>query len=67
MDTVKGPYVITNTYNLCVVVLSNRGSTKFLPAYSRKDQTNGIIVIGYLEDQQHFVVVNYLIVLLLIL
>ncbi|KAI5662102.1 hypothetical protein M9H77_21425 [Catharanthus roseus] len=42
--------------DLFVIVLSNRGSTKFLPAYSRKDQTNGIIVIGYLEDQQHFVV-----------
>lgn len=41
IDRVKGPYVIVNTFNLCVVILSKRRSTVFLPTYSEKVQTDG--------------------------
>lgn len=52
MDIVEGPYIITNTFNLCVLVLSKKGTTTFLPTYSEKDRTNGMLVI-------RFVVVSY--------
>lgn len=65
MDIVHAPFVIANTLNLYVVVLAKKWSTMFLPIYSEKDLTDNMIIIGYFEDQKHFVAVSYLIILLM--
>ncbi|KAI5648511.1 hypothetical protein M9H77_34516 [Catharanthus roseus] len=55
MDTLDHLYVITNTFNLCVVFLARLESTIVLPLVSNMDGHTGTIFIGLIEELQHFI------------
>ncbi|KAI5657333.1 hypothetical protein M9H77_26126 [Catharanthus roseus] len=48
-------YVIANAFNLCVILIAQLGSTTVLPWYSYSNRPGGILVIGLLTEQQHFI------------
>ncbi|KAI5680202.1 hypothetical protein M9H77_01429 [Catharanthus roseus] len=55
MDTPNHLYVIANTFNLCVVLIAQFGSTTVLPLYSNMDCTTGRLFIGFIAEQEHFI------------
>ncbi|KAI5669133.1 hypothetical protein M9H77_18986 [Catharanthus roseus] len=55
IDTPNHLYVIANTFNLCVVLIARFGSTIVLPLYSNMDCTAGILFIGFIAEQEHFI------------
>ncbi|KAI5667988.1 hypothetical protein M9H77_17841 [Catharanthus roseus] len=59
MDTPDHLYVIANTFNLCIVFLARLGSTTVLPLVSNMDGNVGTLVIGFIEEQQHFIQILY--------
>ncbi|KAI5668556.1 hypothetical protein M9H77_18409 [Catharanthus roseus] len=60
MGTPKHLYVITNTFNLYVVFLVRLGSSTVLPLVSNMDGNARTIFIGFIEEQQHFIIPNLL-------
>ncbi|KAI5662406.1 hypothetical protein M9H77_21729 [Catharanthus roseus] len=54
MDTPDHLYVISNTFNLCIVFLSRSESTTVLPLVSNMDGTAGTIFIGLIEELYFF-------------
>ncbi|KAI5662928.1 hypothetical protein M9H77_22251 [Catharanthus roseus] len=55
LDTPDSLYLIANAFNLCVVLIAQIGSMIVLLMYSYSDRTTGILVIGHLAEQQHFI------------
>ncbi|KAI5668037.1 hypothetical protein M9H77_17890 [Catharanthus roseus] len=55
MDTPDHLYIITNTFNFCVVLIAQLGSTTILPLYSNMDCTAGTLFIGFISEQEHFI------------
>ncbi|KAI5654062.1 hypothetical protein M9H77_31249 [Catharanthus roseus] len=55
MDTPDHLYVIVNTFNFCVVLITRSGSTIVLPLYSNMDCTAGTLFIGFISKQDHFI------------
>ncbi|KAI5673703.1 hypothetical protein M9H77_14067 [Catharanthus roseus] len=55
MNTPDHLYIIANTFNLCVVFLARSESTTVLPLVSNMDGPSGTIVIGFIEELQHFI------------
>ncbi|KAI5654530.1 hypothetical protein M9H77_31717 [Catharanthus roseus] len=55
LETPDSLYVIVNAFNLCVVLISQLGSTTVLPLYSYSNRPGGSLVIGLLTKQQHFI------------
>ncbi|KAI5662358.1 hypothetical protein M9H77_21681 [Catharanthus roseus] len=54
MDTPDHLYVIPNTSNLCVVLIARFRLTIVLPLYSNMDCTAGMLFIGFIVEQEHF-------------
>ncbi|KAI5648149.1 hypothetical protein M9H77_34154 [Catharanthus roseus] len=59
LDTPDHLYVIANTFNFCVVLIACLGSTIVLPLYSNMNCTAGMLCIGFISDQQHFIQVPW--------
>ncbi|KAI5664574.1 hypothetical protein M9H77_23897 [Catharanthus roseus] len=55
MNTPDHIYVIANTFNLCVVFLARSESTTVVPLVSNMDWPSGTILIGLIEELQHFI------------
>ncbi|KAI5652511.1 hypothetical protein M9H77_29698 [Catharanthus roseus] len=55
IDTPDHLYVIANTFNLCVVLIARFGSSTVLPLYSNMDCTAGMLFIGFIAEQKHFI------------
>ncbi|KAI5654561.1 hypothetical protein M9H77_31748 [Catharanthus roseus] len=47
-----------NTFKFCVVFIARSGSTTVLPLYSNMNCTAGMLCIGFISDQQHFIQVS---------
>ncbi|KAI5671092.1 hypothetical protein M9H77_11456 [Catharanthus roseus] len=48
-------YAIANTFNFCIILIARLGSTTVLPLYSNLDCTAGMLHIGFISEQQHFI------------
>ncbi|KAI5663260.1 hypothetical protein M9H77_22583 [Catharanthus roseus] len=59
LETPDSLYVITNAFNLCVILIAQFGSTIVLPLYSYLDSLEGTLIIGLLIEQQHFIQHSY--------
>ncbi|KAI5666324.1 hypothetical protein M9H77_16177 [Catharanthus roseus] len=66
MDTPDHLYVISNTFNLCIVFFARSESTTVLPHVSNMDGIAGTIYIGLIEELQHFIQIDILLSLQLV-
>ncbi|KAI5673127.1 hypothetical protein M9H77_13491 [Catharanthus roseus] len=55
LDTSDHLYVIANTFNFCMVLTAHLESTIVLPLYSNINCTVGMLCIGFISDQKHFI------------
>ncbi|KAI5677226.1 hypothetical protein M9H77_08176 [Catharanthus roseus] len=54
-ETPYSLYIVSNAFNLCVILIAQLGSTTVLPLYSYSDRPEGTLVIGFLTEERHFI------------